>query len=83
LVDSKGEVLNCTLEDIDGSGIRVHRSELVSYSGTTFTDVNQRIDRDSGFGENIGTCLIMNVMLSVFTIVNILLSGRRRAVVRR
>jgi hypothetical protein len=83
LVDSKGEVLNCTLEDIDGSGIRVHRSELVSYSGTTFTDVNQRIDRDSGFGVNIGTCLIMNVMLSVFTIVNILLSGRRRAVVRR
>jgi len=83
IVESRCSVQNCTFVDIGGSAIRVHRSELVSYEGTTFAEVGTRIEEDDGFGLNLLSCLGMNVMLSVLTIVNVLLSGRRRTVVHR
>ncbi len=83
LTGSKGEVRNCTMEDIGKDAIDLHNSELVSYEGTTFSQVDTNIAEDSGIGINLLSCLAMNLLLSVLTVVNVLLSGRRRTVVHQ
>jgi hypothetical protein len=83
LIHSKAEVLNCTFEDIGGMAIRVHYSELVSYKGSVFSRVGSTVEIDNSTGLSGSTCITFNIILSVLTIVNIMISGRQRMVVSR
>ena len=83
LVNSRAEILNCTLEDIKEAAIMLRSSELVSYKGTTFSRVGEEVAQGSLVGLNGTTCLISVVMISGLIMLNIAISGRQRLVASR
>jgi hypothetical protein len=83
LVNSRAEILNCTLEDINEAAIMLRSSELVSYKGTTFSRVGEEVAHGSLIGLNGTTCLISVVMISGLIMLNIAISGRQRLIASR